>query len=148
MKIGFAFDGGEEVARALSALAERASKSVQREALLEGGEVMRGGIAAAAPRRPPLPDLADHIVISRLNQTDERAGGVAIGPYKPFFYGGFLEFGTSRMAAHPFMRPGFDATVGRTLGVVGQALWRELAARGVQRSGSSPMRPSGPGRTV
>ena len=33
---------------------------------------------------------------------------VGIGPSREIFYAGFVEFGTARTPAQPFMRPGFD----------------------------------------
>jgi HK97 gp10 family phage protein len=33
------------------------------------------------------------------------------------FYGRFLEFGTAKMAARPFLRPAFDARSGEALGI-------------------------------
>lgn len=149
MKVTFRFEGGEEVARALTQLSERGSRAVQREALTEGAEVIRTAIASMAPRRPPAPDIADHIVLGRLNQTDQHGGGVSIGPEKGrYFYGKFLEYGTVKMNAQPFMRPAFDGTAEQALGVIGRALWRELAAKGISRTATVPSVPSGPGRTV
>jgi len=149
MQVGFRFEGGQAIAAALLTLSDRGAKAVQREALADGAEVIRAAIAKGAPRRPPKPDIADHILTSRVNQTGERGGGLAVGPAKGrFFYGKFLEFGTSRMSAHPFMRPGFDTAVQASLAVIRASFWRELAAKGVGRSVTVPSVPSGPGRTV
>jgi HK97 gp10 family phage protein len=149
MNLRFTFEGGKEIAAALQTLSDRGARAVQREALADGAAVIRPAIAAAAPRRPPAPDIADHIVVSRINQGDAHGGGLAVGPERGrFFYGRFLEFGTVKMAPHPFMRPGFDATVGDALTTIGQSFWRELAAKGVSRTTVAPSVPSGPGRLV
>jgi hypothetical protein len=61
------------------------------------------------------------------------AQAVAYGPAKGFYYGHFLEYGTARMGAFPYMRPSFDAGVDRALAYIRDALWVELAGRGVRR---------------
>ena len=43
---------------------------------------------------------------------------------KKAFYGRFIEFGTSKMAARPFLRPGFDAARERAMTAVVQVLQR------------------------
>lgn len=147
--VTFRFEGGKELAAALLQLSERGAKAVQREALADGAEVLRKAIATSAPRGTEAPHIADHVVTSRINATGEHAGGLAVGPEKgQYFYGSFLEFGTSKMSAQPFMRPGFDTTVHESLAVIRKSLWRELAAKGIGQSVSVPSVPSGPGRTV
>lgn len=146
MNVSFKFEGGKEIAAALLQLSDRGARAIQQEALLDGAEVIRPAIAKAAPRRAPKPDIADNIVTSRLNVTEEHGGGLAVGPQKGFYYGTFLEFGTAHMSAQPFMRPGFDTTVGEALTTIGSSFWRELAAKGIHRSsaGSVPVE-GGPG---
>lgn len=123
------------MARALKALPKRLSRKVQNDALREAAEPMRAEMSRLAPRRPPKPDLRDHIVISLAKGEDSKEAAVAVGPARPnYFYGSFQEFGTKHHAAQPFMRPGFDAMVRESLQILGAAVWRELAARGVSRS--------------
>ncbi len=45
------------------------------------------------------------------NKTNQRAGrsGGKYKDYGPLFYARFLEFGTSKMPAYPFLRPAFEA---------------------------------------
>lgn len=47
------------------------------------------------------------------------------------FYGQFLEFGTSKMAAQPFLRPGYDAARQRALSAV-RSMLREQMKGGLQ----------------
>lgn len=132
MKIGVAFEGGEDLARALSSLPSRVSKGIMKEALTDGAEPMRKRMAALAPRRPPAPDIADNIVVGTARGSDAKEGGVAVGPAKGlFFYGVFLEFGTVKMSAQPFMRPAFDSDALTGLTIIGQRLWQALAGRGL-----------------
>jgi HK97 gp10 family phage protein len=51
---------------------------------------------------------------------------VHVGPSKAAYYGGFNEFGTSHMAAHPFMRPTFQNHQDDVLAVFVDELWNSL----------------------
>jgi HK97 gp10 family phage protein len=70
-------------------------------------------------------------VVSNARTEDQAA--IAVGPAKGYAYGLPLEIGTVHMAPHPFLRPGFDENVGKAITIVGEALWRELAGRGISR---------------
>lgn len=62
---------------------------------------------------------------------------VYIGPAVPKgFYGHLVEFGTSRMAAEPFMRPAWDEGQDRALGIIKEELGNEIimAAKRIARS--------------
>lgn len=139
--IGMRFEGGIELAQALNTLAVKASANVMRGALYDGGEPIRAHAERIAPRKPGKPDIAENIGMSAMRAREGEMAAIRIGPTKPgFAYGLPLEIGTRKMSAHPFMRPAFDAQGGKALGIIGQALWRELAARGVQRRASVPAR--------
>lgn len=45
------------------------------------------------------------------------------------FYGQFVEFGTKRMPAHPFLRPSFDAVNQKAIDAVNDRLMKELAGK-------------------
>lgn len=152
MKIRLAVAGGTELVAALKRLREAVSRSVLREAMLTAGEPIRSRAASLAPREPGAPDIADHIGISSVRTIQGQrlgplAAGIAIGPTSDFFYGRFLEMGTAKMRARPYLRPAWDAYGGeRALAILSRAIWTELAARGVQRgSVSTPARVSSPG---
>ena len=131
MTIGLRIQGGDELAKNLLSLSSRLSTSIMNQALTEGGGVVQKRASELAPRDPGAPDLADNIGISPIRKTEERGGGVAIGPTRSFYYGKFLEFGTAKMGAQPFMRPAFDETQRQVLNVVGSALWAALIRRGL-----------------
>jgi len=141
-------EGGDELARELNKLSVRLDRRLLTEALMEGGEPMRRLIASGAPREPGAPDLADNINLAPVRKQEgdsERTANVGIGVPKRFFYDWFQEFSTVRMQGKPFYRPGFDEKVPETLGIIGQALWRDLAGRGgVVRTVSAPARPFAP----
>lgn len=133
MKFSVTFEGGDELAANLAQLSTRLSKRILREALLEGGELIRADMARFAPREPGLPDLADNMTMSNARIEDDPVA-IKIGPAKGFYYGWFQEVGTKHHPPQAFARPAFDGNVHNALGVIGQALWRELAARGFSRS--------------
>lgn len=128
--------GGAAVASGLQELSTRLSRKVLRTALEDAAEPMRAAASAKAPRAPGAPDLAENIVISNARPADGSVG-IAVGPSKPFFYGWFQEFGTSRHGAQPFLRPAFDSEVERTARAVKDAAWRELMRRGIVGSRGS-----------
>lgn len=133
------FEGGQELATALRGMPDRVSKRIMAEALRDGAEPIRQRMADLAPRGPEAPHFADQIVISAARATDDREGGIAVGPAKGSkpYYSGFIEFGTVHLRARPFARPAFDATVGAALAIINRALWVALAGRGIGRTSSS-----------
>ena len=133
---GWRFEGGEELAAAIRALPARTGRKVTQDAFLEGAEPVRRDIVRITRRAPGLPDLASNINLATLRKRagdDPESVSVGIGTPRRFFYDYFLEFGTVRHGAFPMYRPPFDAGVPKVLGIVGAALWRELASKGVQR---------------
>lgn len=124
------FSGGQDLAKALSALPAAVSLKVQREALRAGAEPMRAEAATLAPRGPDAPHIAENIVIGiptagLLDVRDEDAV-VAVGPEKKYFYGFFWEFGWTKHSAHPFMRPAFDTKAPAALTIIGQQFWASI----------------------
>ncbi len=141
MKVSFRFEGGTELAAALSELSTRVQRKVMREVLLEAAEPIRKAAASLAPVGPDAPHIRQNIITSVAKSSiylDLRSevAAVAIGPQggpEGFGYGLPQELGTAHMAAHPFMRPAFDTAQGEALRIAGDAAWRELAGRGIQR---------------
>lgn len=137
-------EGGEELARELNKLSVRLDRRLLTEALMEGGEPMRQLMENMAPREPGAPDLADNINLAPVRKREgdtERTANVGIGVPKRFFYDWFQEFGTVRIGGKPYYRPAFDAKVPEVLGIIGKALWRDLAAHGLGQTVSKPSLP-------
>lgn len=131
------FEGGEELARAFDQLSVGVTKRVWQAALYEGGEPIRRRGESNAPHKPGAPDIKANIVMSTARASRyDAAAALAIGPARGFAYGLPNEIGTYKQAARPFMRPAFDSEAPKALTIIGEALWRELAARGIQRSAS------------
>lgn len=130
-------EGTERLVRALRGMPERAGRTAQRRALRAGGEIIRAKASTNAPRAPGAPDLADNIVISNA-RPDDGSVGLAVGPARGrFFYAAFQEFGTSRHAAQPFLRPAFDSELRRAVRAIADELWEALIRRGAIASGRS-----------
>ena len=136
-------DGGQQLAKGLNQLSDSVRGKVLREALKDAAEPMRATMAHLAPREPGKPDIADHMVVSRITQIGDVDGGeterkndteeaVAVGPAKGrLFYGGFLEFGTVKTAPQPFARPAFDQDHPKSLSIMASSLWAALIKRGI-----------------
>lgn len=124
--------GGAELQRNLDALSNRLSRQ-KRQTLVDAAEPIRTAMAQMAPRAPGAPDIASNIVVSATEQA-----GISIGPAKGFYYGFFLEYGTVKMRARPFLRPAFDRHVASGLTVKGMmgSIWRALIGRGASGGGT------------
>ncbi len=131
-------EGGAKLAATLQSLPARVSKSIVRQALLEAAEPMRANASAMAPRAPGAPDIADHIVAAPVDGRSARGtAAVAYGPERGFHYGFFLEYGTSRQSAQPFMRPSFDTGVRPAMDRLTRSIWAALVGRGFGSSRSA-----------
>lgn len=143
--ISVRFEGGEQLARNLAQLSERASKKMLRDALREGAVPMRAAIASAAPREGGAPDIADNIVIGTSRARPGDAAAISVGPSKKprsdqpgrtFDVQGYLlEFGTLYRAATPFMSSAMRQ-ISAALGIIKGSIWRGLVQRGFSTRGS------------
>ena len=53
--------------------------------------------------------------------------GAAVGDRKKGYHAHLVEFGTSKMAAQPFLRPAWDATKDKVLASISDEIWKALA---------------------
>jgi len=117
----FELNGGKELSDALQELPRRVSNKILRKALRQGGNVLLKKARANAPvksgvlrrsikLRVDLRGTPAAIITVRI---PPKSGiqKAKLGPY----YGSFLELGTRKMAAHPFLRPAFDSVNGDAL---------------------------------
>lgn len=105
----------------LRALEAIASESVLRQAAVAGARVIHAEAKRRAPvdlgiyegkigKHPP-GFLRDHMLIAydRERSVEGRRATYLVTWSKEAFYGRFLEHGTSKMAARPFLRPAYEA---------------------------------------
>lgn len=143
-------EGFAELAERLKQLGPRVAKNALRRAVSSGAAVVRNDARSRAP--VDTGEMKKDIQIKR--EKDERGSfmakyavfvrsgkksrmsGRARDVQKDSFYWKFLEYGTSKMPAQPFMRPAFEARKEEALKVIGEKLdegiqkaARELAGR-------------------
>lgn len=103
--------GLEELIKNLNSLPEKIEKRVLRAAVRQGANVIKKKAQEYVPIDKG--DLKKSIKVSgekakpgviafKVQPTDNKKKGISV------FYGRFQEFGTSKMAAKPFMRPAYD----------------------------------------
>ncbi|SMQ75961.1 phage protein, HK97 gp10 family [Bacillus sp. OV166] len=114
------FTGMDELLRRLEQIGEQA-EAVKKTALEEGVEVIRAEIESNTKRSNINHDhMADGIIT---NIKDDKA---VIGPGIEYFHAHFLEFGTSKMAAQPFMGPSFERKKEAAKEKMAEVIRREL----------------------
>lgn len=102
------------LAEDLAVLSKAETKKVLNQAARAGAEVIRDAVAEGAPKRTG--KLARNIVVvSRKSGPGEAVAGVHIrgtttkgASRNNAFYWRFIELGTSKMPANPFVRPAYD----------------------------------------
>ena len=108
----FEISGVEEIRRAFAVLPKRVASKVIRQSIRNALKP----VLLDAKRRCPVATgrLRDSIVLRASPR--RRAGVIALeirtGPGQfegETYYGGMVEYGTSKMPARPFMRPAYDA---------------------------------------
>lgn len=108
---------------ALKRLPERVAARVTGNALAAAARIIRDEAKARVQRKSGA--LRDAIVVRRVRG---EKGRVVVGFLKPTSRRAHLtEFGTSRSSPFPFMRPAFDATVGKVIRTFGRFLGAGIA---------------------
>ena len=118
--MGIRLDGMTELKAQLERLGARAV-GVQEEALKAGAEIVRDEAKDRLRTHRKTGTLEDSVIIS-----DVEDGKIEIGPNKDGFYGYFVEFGTSKMSAIPFLQPAFEQNVNRITQSMANVIRREL----------------------
>lgn len=156
MSIGFSFSGGPQLVKALRGLDPAKARGVRLRMLRTAAEPMRDRMEELAPLGEIAPHVKDRIVVSAIRKIDdpdfvepmeiaEDAAAVAVGPSKSAWEAHLIEFGTEPHGKHPgtraqpFVRPGYDETVERSLQILAeevndhirQAAERSVTGRGV-----------------
>lgn len=126
MATSMRFEGGREFAAMMRNLPKSVNRNIRRDALEAMAEPMITLARRLAPYEPGAPDLRDSIEFQHVRSEYTTESTLAWGPIRWFFYGHFQEWGTSRHAAQPFMRPGFDQNRERSLAIASRNLWENI----------------------
>ena len=132
--IKFTLDGFSQLEAALKDLGPKVARTIGHRGMKAGAQV----IVAAAQGRVPVskenePHLRDSIVATNPRVESESKLALQIGFTKPASrHAGFVEFGTAKMAARPFMRPAIDADGQTAIDVMGDQIGEDIetAAKG------------------
>lgn len=123
---------------------EKAVSEAIRPAAQAGAQVFYDEVKARAPRSEKMhftkgkkKSYAPGTLQAAIYQAFDKEGSVpgSTAEYgiswnkKKAFYGRFVEFGTKRMPAHPFLRPSFEAVQHRAVDAVNERLKKELAGK-------------------
>mgnify|MGYP000850255463 FL=1 len=99
-------EGMENLLNEIEKLGKTGSR-IENKALREAGDVVKEAIQKEAPIRSG--KLKESITVSRVKNKDG-AKHVEVGPDKGVFYSRFVEFGTVKMKANPFMARGYETS--------------------------------------
>lgn len=109
-------EGMDELLSKLQQIGEKASR-VENKALRAGAEILQKAASDKAPKSGRMkPHLKENIQMSNVKMKDG-IKIIEVGPTRgsndKFFYGKFLEFGTSKMSARPYLYPAMVETKGQ-----------------------------------
>lgn len=123
-------EGMDEIRRMLEGLVEKKGKA-ENKALRSGALVVKAAAAIRAPRSRSQnkEHLADNIIVSNV-RTEDGQKYILVGPQRgdrnKFFYGKFLEFGTSKRPARPFMGPAMAESTVQVVQAMAETVRREI----------------------
>lgn len=136
--------GFRELATALKELPKRVARNGLRSATSAGAAVVRNEARSRAPvdtgemkrdiqmkRERDFGNtegLSASVSVYVRGGKKSRLAGKARNVDKDSFYWKFVEFGTAKMAAQPFMRPAFEAKKEEAVAVIGQKLDERIQA--------------------
>lgn len=121
--------GLDELLKKMDNLPLVLQKTLIVRSLRKGAEPIRARAEELAPDDPTTPGsrIKEGMMVTVTDQTAD--GAIAkIGPSRKAFFGQFEEYGTSRQAAEPFLRPAFDEQQDEAIRVLGEDL-----AEGIER---------------
>lgn len=109
--------------RDFSNLTEKMQRGVLRDALRSSARVVAASAKSKVPRKT---GALQKSITHRVSVKARGSAEATVGFTK--FYGRFVELGTSKMAAKPFLRPALDESEGKIL-----EAFRDAVSRGVER---------------
>jgi len=115
-------EGIENLIDEVEKLGKQGSK-IENKALKEAGEVVKDAIVKEVPVKTG--KLKKSISVSGIKRKSGEPY-VQVSPGKDGWYGKFVEFGTVKMKAKPFMEPGYENSKDAALDTIQEELKRGL----------------------
>ena len=126
--------GDEALMRKFNALEGKVQKKFARKSMRKAAKVIQKEAKARAPVESG--DLKKNIKVKAAQRSRSRIGvNVVVGEgwyTGEQFYGAFIELGTSKQPARPFMRPALEDKRDEARGVLVDELQELIAAEGVK----------------
>lgn len=120
--------GTKELEKALADLGRATGRNTARRALKKSAQIVADEAQILVPVDQG--ELMDSIIVStKLNSAQRHRktkGGVDMHVGPTVYYGHFVEFGTVKQSAQPFMRPAWESNKEKVLGDLGENLWAEI----------------------
>lgn len=135
--------GLDELDKRLQQIPEKFRRKIIREVMKAAAEPVRAEIERRAPRGKRLGKyssaeygrLSENIVASGPRTKADGSASIQAGPGKDQYWGIFLEFGTVKLSARPFVRPAFDSKYQEALDVMFSEIHRFLEKQGIPGTG-------------
>ncbi len=115
-------EGIEDLITEVEKLGAKGSR-IENKALREAGEIVKEAIKQEAPHKTGT--LKKSIEASGV-KTKDGMKHVEVGPGKEGWYGRFVEFGTVKMRANPFMARGYENSKDKVVDKIAEELRKGL----------------------
>ena len=114
-------EGLKELNKKLGQLAPNIERKVLAKSVTEGARIVRD----EAKRLVPIKTGTLKRGIKYRRKPRQPRGSVVyqVGLAPKAFYGMFVEFGTKKLAARPFLRPAFDGKISEAIAAMKQKMW-------------------------
>ena len=124
-KVGMTINiaGAEDIIKELKKLSDAVAGEHLEASLRPGAKILREEASNLAPKRTG--ELSRNI-FSEVRVKSKESVIIDIGPSPQVFYGQFVEFGTSKMTARPFLRPALNNKKAEVEDVTKKELRRRL----------------------
>jgi len=122
MAVTTTIKNGAIIRKKLTALPKKLARNILRQAIRAAARQLADEVRTRAPVGPT------GYLSSSIKSRDSRGerNQVAAKVATDAFYARFVEYGTSKMAAKPFMRPAFDTQKDKLVDLVGRMLAERL----------------------
>lgn len=127
--------GFDELEKVLKALPGELAKRDLNTSLRKGANHMRDAAQAKVPIDEG--DLKDSLKVQKQKADNSEEVKLTLSPSKPKgFHAHFVEFGTVKNPAQPFMRPAFDETKGEATKIIIDYLANKVTKTAIKLSGN------------